>query len=102
MNLIKLDCLTGWMMGKGESRKFQIIRATSYDQLKRSWRVRFLVLNFFYLMMVGALGVLVIQSPKANDPFILEKDLFEEYKTKETIYSILRKRNHLKSRFGYR
>jgi len=40
--------------------------------------------------MVGALGVLVIQSQKANNPFILQKDLFEEYMMKETIYSVLR------------
>ena len=77
-------------MGREENERSPIIWGTSYDQLKGKRRVRLLLLNFFYLMMVGALGVLVIQSQKANDPFILQKDLFEEYKMKESIYSVLR------------
>jgi len=72
--------------------KSPVILTVAYDRLKRRWRRRFVLANLFYFIIIGCLGVLILQEGKTRKFLALEGNRLEEYKTKEAIYSILRSR----------
>jgi hypothetical protein len=75
-----------------------IVLRVRFNELRHRWKARFVLLNLFYLVIVGALGASLIQNEKKIEPVSSQpmesasfqsKEL-ETLKTKETIYSILR------------
>lgn len=77
-------------MSRKEMERSPVILRTSYDRWRKRWMVRFFLTNVFYLILLGILGLWVIQSEKANRLFSMQKNQLNEYKMKENIYSILR------------
>jgi len=77
-------------MSREEKERSPVILRTSYDRWRRKWMIRFFLTNVFYLILIGILGLLVIQNEKANGLFSLQRNYLNEYKMKENIYSILR------------
>jgi hypothetical protein len=67
-----------------------IIWTATYEQSRRKWRIRFTLTNLFYLVITGCLGFLIFQDGKTMEFLTLQENHLEEYKTKATIYSILR------------
>jgi len=75
-----------------------IVLRVHFNELRHRWKARFVLANLLYLVVIGGLGVSLIQSEKKIEPVPLHlaeaapfqsKEL-ETLKTKETIYSILR------------
>jgi hypothetical protein len=75
-----------------------IVLRVRFNELRHRWKARFVLANLFYLVVIGGLGVSLIQSQKEIESVSLQptesapfqsKEL-ETLKTKETIYSILR------------
>ena len=79
-------------MEREKKYKSPVILTVVYDRLKRRWRRRFVLANLFYFIIIGCLGVLILQEGKTRKFLALEGNRLEEYKTKEAIYSILRSR----------
>jgi hypothetical protein len=79
-------------MEREKRDKSPVILTTVHDRLKRKWRMRFLLTNIFYFVIIGCLGVLILQDGKTRRFLALEGSRVEEYKTKEAIYSVLRSR----------
>lgn len=75
-----------------------IVLRVRFNELRHRWRARFILTNLFYLVVIGGLGVSLIQNEKKLEPISSQsadtapfqsKEL-ETLKTKEAIYSILR------------
>jgi soluble lytic murein transglycosylase-like protein len=75
-----------------------IVLRVHFNELQYRWKARFVLLNLFYVVVIGALAASLIQNEKKIEsiPFqpigsisFQPKEL-ETLKTKETIYSILR------------
>jgi hypothetical protein len=77
---------------KKKRNKSPVIWTATYDRLRKRWKNRFVMTNLFYFIIIGCLGFVVIQEGKTKEFLVLRGNRLEEYKTKETIYSILRSR----------
>ncbi len=75
-------------------KRFQcpVIWTETVDGLKRKWKTRFVLTNLFYLFIIFCLGVLITENAKTREFLTREGSHVEEFRTKETIYSILRSR----------
>jgi hypothetical protein len=79
-------------MERRKNFRSPVIWTETYDRLRKKWKIRFVLTNFFYLFIIGCLGCLVIENEKTREFLTREGNRAEEYRTKETIYSILRSR----------
>jgi soluble lytic murein transglycosylase-like protein len=77
-------------MGKGKHNKSAVIWRSTHERSKRRWRHWFVVTHLFYLTITVSLGGTLFYDATLRERFILQRQEFEELKTKETIYSILR------------
>jgi len=75
-----------------------IVLRIHFNELRHRWRARFILLNVFYLVVTGGLGLSLLQSekriesipPESGEAALFQSKELETLKTKETIYSILR------------
>ena len=75
-----------------------IVLRVHFNQLRNRWRARFVLVNLFYLVVIGGLGASLIQNEKniesissqPAEPVLFQSEELETLKTKETIYAILR------------
>ncbi len=77
-------------MAKKEHEAYPIIWRSTLEQRKRKWRITLLLTNLFYIGIIASLTLSHLSDVKIRKAFSLQKREFEELKTKETIYSILR------------
>jgi len=67
-----------------------VIWRSTHQESKRRWRQWFTLTHLFYLLIILSLGLLLLHDAKIRKTFTLQRQEFEELKTKEIIYSILR------------
>jgi soluble lytic murein transglycosylase-like protein len=77
-------------MVKHKHYESPVIWRSTHEGSKRRWRGWFVLTHFFYLTIIVSLGWSFFYDAKTKTAFILQRQEFEELKTKETIYSILR------------
>jgi soluble lytic murein transglycosylase-like protein len=77
-------------MVKSKHNKSAVIWRSTHERSKRRWRGWFVLTHLFYLMIIVSLGWSLFYDARIKEAFILQRQEFEELKTKETIYSILR------------
>src|SRR4030042_6637689 len=80
----------GSTMVKSEKYKSPVIWKSDHERSKRRWRGWLVLTHLFYLTIIVSLGGALFYYTKIRTAFILQRQEFEELKTKETIYSILR------------
>jgi soluble lytic murein transglycosylase-like protein len=73
-----------------QKSKTPVIWRTTYERLKKRWKVSFLLINLFYLTLIVSMGWLFIQNEKTKESFALQNEELDTLKTKESIYSVLR------------
>jgi soluble lytic murein transglycosylase-like protein len=73
-----------------QKSKTPIIWRTTYEELKKRWKICFVLINLFYLTLIVSMGWSFIQDEKTKESLALQKEEFDTLKTKESIYSILR------------
>jgi len=73
-----------------QKSKTPVIWRTTYEELKKRWKICFVLINLFYLILIVSMGWSFIQDEKTKESFALQKEEFDTLKTKESIYSILR------------
>lgn len=68
-----------------------VVLKQSYDRMKKRWLVKIVLTNFFYIILIGFLGVALL-SEKASLKQLIEKQgpAVEGYKLKSVIYEVLR------------
>jgi soluble lytic murein transglycosylase-like protein len=69
-----------------------VIWTATHERLKKRWRMRFVLIHLSYLLIIGCLGYVILEDGKTREFLTRENRRVEEYRTKETIYSILRNR----------
>lgn len=69
-----------------------VIWTETVNALKKKWKTRFVLTHLSYLFIIGCLGVLIMENAKTREFLAREGSHAEEFRTKETIYSILRSR----------
>ena len=68
-----------------------VVLRESYDRMRKKWRIRWLITNFFYLILVGILGVTLFTEKASFEQKIAgQAPVIENYKLKGAIYEILR------------
>lgn len=77
-------------MKMDQKNKTPVIWRTTYEKLKKRWKISFLLINLFYLTLIVSMGVLFIQDKKSKELLALQREELDIFKTKESIYSILR------------
>jgi soluble lytic murein transglycosylase-like protein len=77
-------------METNQKSKTPVIWRTTYEELKKRWKICFLLINLFYLTLLGLIGWSFIQNERTKEPLALQKEEFDTLKAKESIYSILR------------
>jgi soluble lytic murein transglycosylase-like protein len=77
-------------MMKRRHDKSAVVWRSTHERSKRRWRRWFILTHFFYLTIIVSLGCSLFYDARIREAFILQRQEFEELKTKETIYSILR------------
>jgi soluble lytic murein transglycosylase-like protein len=77
-------------METNQKSKTPVIWRTTYEELKKRWKICFLLINLFYLTLLGLIGWSFTQDERTKEPLALQKEEFDTLKTKESIYSILR------------
>ena len=80
----------GSTMVKSKHYESPVIWRSTHERSKRRWRGWFVLTHLFYLTIIASLGWSLFYEAKIRTAFILQRQEFEELKTKETIYSILR------------
>lgn len=70
--------------------KTPVIWRTTYEELKKRWKICFVLINLFYLILIVSMGWSFLQDEKTKESLALQKEEFDTLKTKESIYSILR------------
>ena len=73
-----------------QKSKTPVIWRTTYEKLKKRWKISFLLINLFYLTLIVSMGWLFIQDEKSKELLALQREELDIFKTKESIYSILR------------
>lgn len=73
-----------------QKSKTPVIWRTTYEELKKRWKICFVLINLFYLTLIVSMGWSFIQNEKTKESLALQKEEFDTLKTKESIYSILR------------
>ncbi len=73
-----------------QKSKTPVIWRTTYEELKKRWKICFVLINMFYLTLIVSMGWSFIQDEKTKESLALQKEEFDTLKTKESIYSILR------------
>ena len=73
-----------------QKSKTPVIWRTTYEELKKRWKICFVLINLFYLTLIVSMGWWFIQDEKTKESLALQKEEFDTLKTKESIYSILR------------
>jgi soluble lytic murein transglycosylase-like protein len=73
-----------------QKSKTPVIWRTTYEELKKRWKICFVLINLFYLTLIVSMGWWFIQDEKTKESLALQKEEFDTLKTKEGIYSILR------------
>jgi len=73
-----------------QKSKTPVIWRTTYEKLKKRWKICFLLINLFYLTLIASMGWLFIQDEKSKELLALQREELDTLKTKESIYSILR------------
>ena len=73
-----------------QKSKTPVIWRTTYEELKKRWKICFVLINLFYLTLIVSMGWSFIQDEKTKESLALQKEEFDTLKTKESIYSILR------------
>ena len=77
-------------MAKTKNYKPPVIWRATHEKSKGRWKGWFALTHFFYLFIILSLGLSFFQDAENRKAFSLERQQYEELKTKETIYSILR------------
>ena len=77
-------------MTKSKAYQSPVMWRSAHERSKKKWRGWFALIHLFYLTLIASLGWSVFYDAKIRTGFILQRQEFEELKTKETIYSILR------------
>jgi hypothetical protein len=77
-------------MVKNKKYHSPVIWRSDHERSKRRWRGWFALTHLFYLTIIVSLGWSLFYDAKIRTAFTLHRQEFEELKTKETIYSILR------------
>ena len=77
-------------MVKSKHYESPVIWRSTHERSKRRWRGWFVLIHLFYLTIIASLGWSLFYEAEIRTAFILQRQEFEELKTKETIYSILR------------
>ena len=77
-------------MGRSKKDQCPVIWRSTHEELKRRWRNWFVLTQLFYLIPIASLGWALFHDAKIRKEFIHQRQEFEELKTKEIIYSILR------------
>ena len=80
----------GSIMAKSKHYESPVILRSTHRRLKRRWMGWFVLTHLFYLIIIASLGGSLLYDGKTRAAFILQRQEFEDLKTKETIYSILR------------
>src|SRR4030067_192983 len=80
----------GSTMVKSKHYESPVIWRSTHERSKRKWRSWFVLTHLFYLTIIVSLGWSLYDDGKIRTAFTLQRQEFEELKTKETIYSILR------------
>jgi len=79
-------------MEKNRKDETPVIWRTTYEELKTRWKIRFVLVNLFFLTIVVFMGLLFIEDEKGKDFLTLQREELDTLKAKENIYSILRNR----------
>lgn len=77
-------------MVKSRQDPSPVIWRSTHERSKRRWRGWFVLTHLFYLTVIASLGLFLFYDARIRQAFVLQRQDFEELKTKETIYSILR------------
>ena len=77
-------------MKMDQKSKTPVIWRTTYEKLKKRWKISFLLIKLFYLTLIVSMGWLFIQDEKSKELLALQREELDIFKTKESIYSILR------------
>ena len=80
----------GPTMAKIKRYESPVILRSTHERSKRRWMGWFVLTHLFYLTIIVSLGWSLFYDGKIRAAFTLQRQEFEELKTKETIYSILR------------
>jgi len=80
----------GLEMGKSKKDQCPVIWRSTHEELKTRWRNWFVLTQLFYLMLIVSLGGSLFHDAEIMKAFTHQRQEFEELKTKEIIYSILR------------
>jgi len=78
------------MMVKNKHYESPVIWRSTLKRSRRRWRSCFVLTHLFYLTIIVSLGLSLYYDAKIRTAFTLQRQDFEQLKTKETIYSILR------------
>ena len=77
-------------MAKKKLYESPIILRSTHERSKKRWRSWFLLTHLFYLTIIASLAWTLYEDETIRTAFSLQREEYEELKTKETIYSILR------------
>jgi len=77
-------------MIKSKHYESPVMWRSTHQRSKKKWRGWFVLTHLFYLTLIASLGWSLFYDAKIRTGFILQRQEFQELKTKETIYSILR------------
>ena len=69
-----------------------VIWTETHERLRKRWRARFVLTHLSYFVIIGCLGAVILEEGKTREFLTRETSHVEEYRTRETIYSILRSR----------
>jgi len=69
-----------------------VIWRTTHENLKKRWKIRFFLMNGFYLAVFLSMGLGLLYNEKAKQSFLEKQKELEVLKAKEKIYSIFRNR----------
>src|SRR4030042_806572 len=69
-----------------------VVWKKTYDSLKKKWRLRWILTNCFYLLLVVLLGTTLLTKKVSYDVFLVNDQslVLETFKLKSTIYDVLR------------
>ncbi len=79
-------------METAKKDKNPVVWTATFEESKKRWKIRFVLVNLIYLTFLASMGWLFLRDEKAKESLLLQQHEFDTLKTKESIYSILRSR----------
>ena len=72
--------------------KNPVVWAATFEESKKRWKTRFILVNLIYLTLLASMALLFLQNEKAKESLLSQQHEIDTFKTKERIYAILRNR----------